>query len=99
MVALVLLVTYAVGSIVLGPAMVWIASGGLGEVGFTIALTGHVWLIFLIVRECRPEAMVCLLIPFFPWYFAYRRWDIAKWPFLGNMGGWAVWLGAMFARA
>jgi hypothetical protein len=64
------------------------ASGGVPAVGYLVAQVGQIWLLILMVRECRPDAVgYALLIPFFTWYFAARRWDIAKLPFLLSFGG------------
>jgi hypothetical protein len=53
-----------------------------------LAQVGQIWLLVLIVRECQPDAIICaVVIPFFTWYFAYQRWDIAKWAFFCNVGG------------
>jgi hypothetical protein len=51
-------------------------------------VTGQVWLLILIVRECNPDAFFyALMIPFFTWYFTYQRWDMAKRPFIIHVGG------------
>jgi hypothetical protein len=42
----------------------------------------------LVVRECDRGAIVlALVVPFFTRYFAYLRWDVAKWPFLISVAG------------
>lgn len=63
-------------------------AGGLVVVGYWLAQVGQICLLVLIVRECQPDAIACaFLIPFFTWYFACQRWDIAKWAFFCNVGG------------
>jgi hypothetical protein len=85
---------YGVGSILLSDSLLWFASGGgSAKIGYAMSLFGQIWLVYLIVWECHPEAIVwSLLVPFFTWYFAYQRWDIAKWAFLANLGGTILFL-------
>jgi hypothetical protein len=88
--------TYVLGSVFLGHTLLWVASGGLANFGYAVALGGQIWLLFLLVSECHPEAIIwSLLIPFYTWYFAFRRWDIAKWAFVCNVGGLVLLLAAM----
>jgi hypothetical protein len=64
------------------------AAGGLAGAGFVIFQIGQVWLLVLIIRECPGQAIfLALVIPFFTWYFAYQRLDIAKWPLICNLSG------------
>jgi hypothetical protein len=64
------------------------ALAGFAGFGYLVALTGHLWLLGLIIRECHPDAIfMAYYLPFFTWYFAYQRWDIAKWPFIINSVG------------
>jgi hypothetical protein len=57
-------------------------------VGYLIAVASQIWLLLLMVRECDPRAFFyALRIPFLTWYFAYQRWDIAKWPLLCHVTG------------
>jgi hypothetical protein len=64
------------------------AAGGLAGFGSVVVWASQIWLLALVMRECSPGAiLLALLIPFFTWYFAYQRWDVAKWPFLINAGG------------
>jgi hypothetical protein len=71
------------------------SAGGLAVVGYWLAQVGQIWLLVLIVRECQPDAIIlALVIPFFSWYFAYQRWDIAKGALFCNVGGLLLfWLG------
>jgi hypothetical protein len=72
-----------------------VANGGwLSVAGYGIAMCGQLLLLFQIVRVCSPSAIVLalLLAPFFSWYYAFRRWDLAKWPFLCNVGGLVIML-------
>jgi hypothetical protein len=84
---------YVVGSLVFGGVafiliLLSFRAGEAAGIAFLVAQIGQVWLLVLIVRECPPDAIfLALLIPFFTWYFAYQRWDIAKWPFLLNLAG------------
>jgi hypothetical protein len=69
-------------------AVVSLATGGLASFGYFLAGVGQIWLLVLIVRECQPSAVgYALLIPFFTWYFAHQRWDIAKWALCCNLAG------------
>jgi hypothetical protein len=96
MLAILLAGIYVLGSIFLGDALLWVASGRFERIGYAVALGGQIWLMFLLVSECHPEAIVwSLLIPFYTWYFAYRRWDIAKWAFVCNVGGLLLILAAL----
>ena len=64
---------------------------GYAGFGYLVALTGHLWLLGLIIRECHPDAIImAYFIPFFTWYFAIQRWDVAKWPFVINLVGLAI---------
>jgi len=61
----------------------WFYAGGCAGAGYLLALVGQVWLLILIARECPPQAIIYgLLIPCFTWYFAGRRWDVARRPLL-----------------
>ena len=54
----------------------------------------------LVLRECDRSAIIlALVIPLFTWYFAYQRWDVAKWPFLINVAGLLVDLFGVFGGA
>jgi len=76
------------GGILLGGAILAFNAGGLPGAIYLVAMVGHVWLVLLVARECPPDAVFyALVIPFFVWYFAYQRWDIAKWPFILSAGG------------
>lgn len=76
------------GGLFLAGLVVSFAAGGISGVGYLIAQVGQVWLLVLIVRECHPEAIgLALVVPFFTWFFAYQRWEIAKWAFACNIGG------------
>jgi hypothetical protein len=70
----------------------WAADGGgLTVLGYGFAMIGYLWLLLQIGRVCAPSALVLvLLVPYFHWYYAFQRWDIAKWPFLCNVGGLAL---------
>jgi hypothetical protein len=70
-------------------------AGEVAGCGFFIAEIGEIWLLVLIVRECHPDAIFyALMIPFFTWYFAYQRWDIAKRAFACSLSGTLLfWLG------
>jgi hypothetical protein len=88
-----------VGALVFGALLVagslWsFQVGELAFFGYLVAMAGEMWLLVLLIRECRPDALVlALLIPFFLWYFAWQRWDIARWPFLVSVLGLVVTLG------
>jgi hypothetical protein len=76
------------GGVLLLGALWAFALGGLAGLGYLTAQCGQVWLLVLIAREGHPDALLyALLIPFFTWYFAFRRWDIALWPFLCQVAG------------
>jgi hypothetical protein len=67
--------------------------GGLAGFGFFLAMVGRMWLLVLIVRNCPPNAIVmALYIPFFTWFFAWQRWDVATWPVLLYVLGCAVFV-------
>lgn len=88
------------GMLWLGGSLLSLAAGGTAGTGYLVALVGQVWLLVLIVRECRPEAILyALLIPFFTWYFAYQRWDIARWGLVCNVGGILLWLFAVVSSS
>jgi len=77
----------AFGILMIG-LMVSFAVGGLMGAGWLLFQAGQIWLLFLIARVCRPDALFyALVIPFFTWYFAYQRLDIAKWPLFLSIGG------------
>jgi hypothetical protein len=70
----------------------WAIDSGIFGLGYLAAVVGQLWLLVLIIRECRPDAIfLALVVPFFGWYFAYQRWDVAKWAFLLNVGGLLVY--------
>ncbi len=76
------------GSLVFGVGIWSFAAGGLIGFGVLLAIAGHLWLLLLMVRECQAGAIILYrYIPFFIWYFAWQRWDVAKWPFLINVLG------------
>jgi hypothetical protein len=84
---------FSLGTVFLGATLMKFAHAPLLMTGLTVFLVSQVWLVCLIVRECHPEALLwTLLIPFFPWYFAYQRWDIAKWGFAFSTGGLVMFL-------
>jgi membrane-bound ClpP family serine protease len=95
---------WAIGAVVFGSLLVFgglwaFQFGGLAGGGFLLAVAGQVWLFTLMVRECRPDAVIlALLIPFFLWYFAWQRWDITKWAFLVNVLGLVVNLWGLLAK-
>jgi hypothetical protein len=90
-VALLVIGVLVFGGLLVVGCVVSFAEGGLAGVGYLIGLLGQIWLLVLMVRECHPDAIVlALLIPFFTWYFAWQRWDIAKWALACNLGG--IWL-------
>ncbi|MCI0376787.1 MAG: hypothetical protein L0215_04205 [Gemmataceae bacterium] len=73
------------------------AHGRFTGLGYLIAQAGLIWLFVLMVRECSPTAvLLAFVVPFFTWYFAYQRWDIAKWAFACNVGGIALTLFGIF---
>ena len=89
---------HLLATVFLGVAFVSLASASVWATGYTLALAGQIWLVYLIIRECHPEAIVwTLLIPCFTWYFAFQRWDIAKWAFLCNLGGVTLFVTGLFA--
>ncbi len=72
---------------------------GLTPVAYLVAQAGQLWLLVLIVRECKPDAIFyALVIPFFTWYFGFQRWDIAKVPLLLNVGGFLLFLSPAYMR-
>jgi hypothetical protein len=76
------------------------AAGGLAGVGYLFAQVGQIWLLILIMRECQPDAVfLALVIPFFTWYFACQRWDVAKWAFFCNVAGLLLFLLGACSRA
>ena len=75
-----------------------LASASVWVTGYKLALAGQIWLVYLIIRECHPEAIVwSLLIPCFTWSFAFQRWDIAKWAFICYLGGVTLFVTGLFA--
>jgi membrane-bound ClpP family serine protease len=80
-----------VGILVVVGSLLSFAVGGLAGFGYLLAMAGQLWLLGLMVRECQPDAIgLALVIPFFTWYFAWQRWDVAKWPFLFSVIGLGV---------
>jgi ABC-type Na+ efflux pump permease subunit len=76
------------GALALVLGMIAANGAGLSVIGYAISMIGYLWLLFQIVRVCPPSALVMVLVvPFFHWYYALKRWDIAKWPFLCNVSG------------
>jgi hypothetical protein len=96
---------WTVGAVVFGGLLVigslWAFQyGGLAVCGYLLAVAGQLWLFTLMVRECSPNAVIlALLIPFFLWYFALQRWDIAKWAFLLHLLGSVVYLLGILAES
>jgi hypothetical protein len=89
---------FVLGTVFLSGGLIALASARLWVTGYAFAVAGQIWLVFLIVRECHPEAVVwSLLVPGFTWCFAYQRWDIAKWPLACNVGGLILLITALFA--
>jgi hypothetical protein len=79
------------GSVALVFGLLVADGGGLSVIGYGISMLGYLWLLFQIIRVCPPSALVwVLVVPYFHWYYAFQRWDIAKWPFLCNVGGLAL---------
>jgi NfeD-like C-terminal, partner-binding len=77
-----------VGILVIAGSLWSFAIGGVAGFGYLLAMAGQLWLLGLMIRECPPEAIVlAFLIPFFTWYFAWQRWDVANWPFLLSVMG------------
>jgi hypothetical protein len=63
------------------------AYGGLYGLGDFLALVGQIWLLVQIARVCDRVALIlALIVPFFTWYYAFQRWDIARWPFASPFG-------------
>jgi hypothetical protein len=68
--------------------MVVAAGGGLLVIGYGLYVFGRIWLLLQIVLVCAPSAIVLVfVVPFFDWYYAFQRWDIARWPFLCHLVG------------
>jgi hypothetical protein len=77
-----------VGTLFLGIALTKMAYATFLVAGSMFYLAGQVWLVYLIIKECHPEALLwTLLVPFFPWYFAFQRRDIAIYPFTCTASG------------
>jgi hypothetical protein len=71
-------------------------AGGASGLGYVLGWVGQTWLLYLIFRECQPDALVlALFVPFFTWYFAYQRRDIAKIPWALSVVGLLVMLMAL----
>jgi hypothetical protein len=89
-------VVFALGACVFGIValvlgMIAAGGGGLVLAGYAFSMFGYLWLLVQIIRVCSPDAIILvLLVPFFHWYYALQRWDIAKWPFLCNVSGLAL---------
>ena len=80
--------TVLVGALIVLGTLLSFAAGSLAGLGYLVAMLGQVWLLVLVIRECDRRAIIlALVIPFFTWYFAYQRWDVAKWPLLINVAG------------
>jgi hypothetical protein len=76
------------GGFVVGGSVLAFAAGGPAGFAYLLSMTGQVWLLALIIRESPPEAIFyALVVPFFTWYFAYERWEVAKWPFVLHAAG------------
>jgi hypothetical protein len=75
------------------------ALAGFAGFGYLVFLTGHLWLLGLIIRECHPDAIImAYFIPFFTWYFAIKRWDVAQWPFVIMLVGLTIEIIALLAH-
>lgn len=64
--------------------------------GALLAAVGYLWLCILIVRELEAKAVAMGLLLIgcfsfiaiaFAWYFSFKRWDVAKKPFLIHLTG------------
>ena len=87
-----------VGSLLFCGIPVSFAWGGFAGFGYLVALTGHLWLLGLVIRECPPDAiLMALVIPFFTCYFAIQRWDIARWPLIIYLIGLGINILALLA--
>jgi hypothetical protein len=81
------------GFLVIGGSIWSFAAGHLVAFALLLAWAGYLWLLFLMIRECQRGAIILfLLVPYFICYFAWQRWDIAKWPFLMHVLGVASFL-------
>jgi hypothetical protein len=83
------------GGLLLAVGCWWLSPlGALVLTAYTLSVATNIWLLVLIARECAPDAFVLALVfPFYTWFFAIQRWDIARWPFLCHLAGFAIWLG------
>ncbi|MCI0641958.1 MAG: hypothetical protein L0Y72_31165 [Gemmataceae bacterium] len=74
--------------------------GPIAGIGCLVAQAGQIWLLVLVIRECSSEAIFfAFVIPFFTWYFALKRWDVAKGALACNVGGIALtFLGVFLGR-
>jgi hypothetical protein len=71
-------------------------AGGASGLGYVLGWVGQTWLLYLVFRECQPDALVlALFVPFFTWYFAYQRRDIAKVPWTLSVVGLLIMLVAL----
>jgi hypothetical protein len=94
---------WALGILVIGTLLfcgvpISFTLGGFAGFGYLVALTGHFWLLGLIIRECHPNAiLMALVIPFFTCYFAIQRWDVARWPLIIYLIGLGITIAGLFA--
>jgi len=87
------------GLFILGFLISLAGGNGFALVGYLVGQAGQIWLLFLIVRECKPDAIFyALVIPFFTWYFGYQRLDIAKVPLLLSVAGFLLCLASAIGR-
>lgn len=83
------------GFLAFGWALLAFQYGPAATIGAVVSEIGHFWLLALIIRHCRRDAVaLALFVPFFTWWFAFQRWDIAKWPFVCTAGGLVLSLAA-----
>lgn len=54
------------------------AGGVITLVGVFTFLAAQIWLILIIMRESPFAALLCLLIPFLPFFFIRDHWSEAK---------------------
>lgn len=57
----------------------------VGALCFLCVIGCHIWLILQITRNDALMGCLAVFVPFFALWYVSENWDIAKWPFLGQL--------------
>ena len=55
--------------------------------GWALAFAGSIWFIVEVFREDQTEGLMCMLVPFYPFYYTVTHFAVVKRPLLTNLVG------------